>query len=40
MNQVRDEVGAVQRIEKEQNGALDNLNKNKENSDKLYVLNN
>ena len=38
LGQVKEEVNSVQKIEKEQNGALDNLNRNKENSNKISNL--
>ena len=38
MQRLKEEVDAVQKIEKEQNGALDNLNRNKENSNKVSNL--
>lgn len=40
LNNIREEVNSVQKIEKEQNGALDNLNRNKENSSKISNLSN
>lgn len=40
LNLAKNEVESVQKIEKEQNGALENLNRNKENSNKISNLNN
>ncbi|CDW74028.1 UNKNOWN [Stylonychia lemnae] len=40
LHQARSEIESVQKIEKEQNGALENLNRNKENSNKISNLSN
>ena len=39
LNQLKNEADAVQKVEKEQKGALTHLNRNKENSAKMSNLN-
>lgn len=39
LDKLKEEVSAMEKISNQQNGALDNLNKNKENSQKMNNLN-